>query len=72
MQKLISTAILLIIGYIVSYLLSLGGHSSNSECKPYLQENSFIKLHWSDDDEKENGERNGKYTTPKESNQNPV
>lgn len=64
MKKLISTIILVIIGYIVSYLLGIGEHHRSKDCRPYKQENSLIKIDLADndDDEKENGELHGKYT----------
>lgn len=51
MKKLISTAILLLIGYIFSYLLGIGEHHKKSDCKPYKQENAFIKIDLADNDD---------------------
>jgi hypothetical protein len=63
MKKLISTILLVVIGYIVSYLLGIGEHHRGSECKPYKQENSLIKIDLADnDDDEENGELHVKNT----------
>jgi hypothetical protein len=70
MKKLISTILLLVIGYIVSFLLGIGERQGSSDCKPYKQENSLIKIDLADnDDDEENGERNVKRTSePKQLN----
>ena len=63
MKKLISTILLVIIGYIVSYLMGIGVHKGSSDCQPYKQENSLIKIDLADnDDDEENGEIHVKHT----------
>lgn len=71
MKKIISTVLLLIIGYIVSYLLGIGEHHGSSDCKPYKQENALIKFDFADnDDEEEHGEIHVKNTAkPKQPDQ---
>lgn len=74
MKKLISTILLVIIGYIVSYLLGIGEHHKPKDCQPYKQENSLIKIDLADnDDDEENGERHVKYTAkPEQPNKEPT
>ena len=68
MKKLILTILLVIIGYIVSYLLGIGEHHRGGDCQPYKQENSLIKIDLADNDDDENGEIHVKHTAkPKQS-----